>query len=79
MPLPREKLCGVARTHRIRHGEAGRIFLRDTGKDAFAAGTLDAHTYTRKFLFEDLAHFFRELEIRRRVPGELAFFRGRSD
>jgi hypothetical protein len=55
--------------------QAGGIFLCDPGKDSLSARTFDAHANAENFLLEDLAGFFRELEIGRRVPGELPFFR----
>ena len=54
---------------------AGRIFLRDPGKDSFSARTFDAYANAERFFLEDLTDFFCELEIGRGIPSELPFFR----
>src|SRR5215471_5102188 len=54
--------------------------------DAFSCATREKmrspparSTRTRMLLFEGLTDFFRQLEVGRRVPSKLAFFRRRSD
>src|SRR5262245_32103014 len=79
LTLPCKKLRSVPCAHGVRHMQARREFLRDAGKNSFAARPLDTHAYTGKSLLESLSDFFRKLEIRRGVPGDLALFRRGGD
>ena len=77
--LPVDQMRGVRRIDDVDRMNIGGVFLPDTLQDAFGARALDLAGDARIFGLEGLADLFRQLEVDRGVPDDLAFFLGRLD
>ena len=77
--LPHDEMRGVGGIHDIDRINSAAVFLADALKYALGARALDARGDAGIFRFERFRDLFRDRQIYRGVPGDLAFLAGRLD